>query len=180
MFLGPSQIALIAGELIFLPDPHRQLSNHSCAPHRREPTARRELADRENVLPRTIRTYRDRIEALDLVRVDERGSRLARSFQTATEHRDAVVPTFLENGQLLLDAADTLLLPERYGDPKDPLGSVLFWPPDTLQLLGYPTVGPWLRVAAVLTATRCFNDDRTVRVGLLVKQTSFFSTHRCS
>jgi predicted transcriptional regulator len=39
----------------------------------------RELADRADVSARTVRNYRDRLEALDLIRVDESGYRLTLS-----------------------------------------------------------------------------------------------------
>jgi hypothetical protein len=86
------------------------------------------LADRTDVSTRTVRNYRDRLRALDLIRVDESWYRLALSFQRATERRDSVAPTVIERNQTLLDAADTLLetllTPDRYGDSDDPLGSV--------------------------------------------------------
>ena len=110
--------------------------------------SQRELADQADVSTRTIRNYRDRLEALDLIRVDENGYRLALSFQTATERHDPVVPTVLEERQTLLDAADsllgTILPPNRYGDPNDLLGSALFWPPNPSRLLEHPMVGPWM------------------------------------
>jgi hypothetical protein len=71
--------------------------------------SQRELANRTEISTRTIRNYRDRLEALDLIRVDENGYRLALSFQTTTECRDPVVPAVLKERQTLLDIADTLL-----------------------------------------------------------------------
>ncbi|MDG5821700.1 HTH domain-containing protein [Natronococcus sp. A-GB7] len=71
--------------------------------------SQRKLADRADVSARTIRNYRDRLEALDLIRVDESGYRLALSFQTTTVRREPVVPAVLEKNQTLLDAADALL-----------------------------------------------------------------------
>ncbi|ELY56253.1 hypothetical protein C491_14937 [Natronococcus amylolyticus DSM 10524] len=133
-----------------------------------------ELADRANVSARTIRNYRDRLEALDLIRVDENGYRLALSFQTTTERCDPVVPTHLEENQTLLDAADslleTLLTPDRYGDPADPLGSALFWPPDPERLLEHPMVGPEMRLAAALSATESIEDNQSVRMGSPLEQ----------
>ncbi|AGB37102.1 hypothetical protein Natoc_1278 [Natronococcus occultus SP4] len=88
-----------------------------------------ELADQADVSPRMVRNYQDRLEALDLIRADESGYRLALSFQTATERRDSVIPAALEENQILLDIVDSLfemfLPPDRYGDPNDPLGSAL-------------------------------------------------------
>ena len=136
--------------------------------------SQRELADRADVSTRTVRNYRDRLEALDLIRVDEIGYRLALSFQTATERRDPVVPTVLEESQTLLDVADTLLeafLPsDRYGDPDDLLGGGLFWPPDLERLLDHPTVGPWIRLAATLTATESTKDNQPVQMGSSLEQ----------
>ena len=138
------------------------------------------LADRADVSTRTIRNYRDRLEAIDLIRVDESGYRLALAFQTATERHDPVVPTVLEESQTLLDAADalleTILPPDRYGDPDDPLGGALFWPSDPLQVLDHPTAGPWMRLAATLTATEFTEDNRAVQMGSPLEQQSLSHT----
>ena len=136
--------------------------------------SQRELADRAVVSTRTIRNYRDRLETLDLIRVDKNGYRLALSFQTATERHDPVVPAVLEGNQTLLDAADsllgTILPPNRYGDPNDLLGSALFWPPNPSRLLDHPTVGPWIRLAAIFTATESTEDNRAVQMGSPLEQ----------
>jgi hypothetical protein len=114
------------------------------------------------------------VVSLDLIRVDENGYRLALSFQTTTERRDPVVPTVLEESQTLLDAVDSLLgmilPPNRYGDLDDPLGSVLFWPPDPSRLLEHPMVGPWMRLAAALTATEFIDGSRAVQMGSPLEQ----------
>jgi DNA-binding NarL/FixJ family response regulator len=136
--------------------------------------SQRELADRADVSTRTVRNYRDRLQALDLIRVDENGYRLALSFQTATERHDPVVSTVLEKNQTLLDAADsllgTILLPSRYADPGDPLGSTLFWPPDPSRLLEHPTVGPWMRLAAALSAPELVEGSQAIQMGSPLKQ----------
>jgi hypothetical protein len=96
------------------------------------------------------------------------------SFQTTTERRDPVVSTVLEESQTLLDAADalleTILPPNRYGDPNDPLGSTLFWPPDPVRLLEHPAIALWLRIAAALTATEFTEDNWTARMGPPLEQ----------
>ncbi|MFC6764328.1 HTH domain-containing protein [Natrinema soli] len=142
--------------------------------------SQRELADRTDVSTRTIRKYRDRLEALDIIRVDESGYRLTLSFQTASERRDPVLSTVLEENQTLLDAADalleTILPPDRYGDPNDPLGSVLFWPPDPLRLLEHSTIGPWLQIAAALTATETPRNGRAVHIGPPLEQQALSCT----
>lgn len=45
---------------------------------------------------------RERLEALNLIRTDENGYRLALSVQTTPERRDPVVPTVLEENQTLI------------------------------------------------------------------------------
>ena len=89
-----------------------------------------------------------------------------------------MVPTVLEESQTLLDAADAflglLLLPNHYGDPDDPLGSVLFWPPNPSRLLEHPMVGPWLRIAAALTATESTEDNRAGQIGPSLEQQPLF------
>ncbi|ELY55607.1 hypothetical protein C491_15602 [Natronococcus amylolyticus DSM 10524] len=136
--------------------------------------SQRELAERADVSTRTVRNYRDRLEALDLISIDENGYRLTLSFQTTTERREPVAPAVLEESQTLLDAADalleTILPPDRYGDPDDPLGNVLFWPPDPLRVLEHPMVGSWLRLAAALTATEPTEGSRAVQMGSSLEQ----------
>jgi hypothetical protein len=91
-----------------------------------------------------------------------------------TERRDPVVPAAHEENQTLLDAADslvgTILPPNRYGDPNDPLGSALFWSPDPSRLLEHPIVSPWIRLAATLTATESLEDGRTIQMGPSLEQ----------
>ncbi|ELY67242.1 HTH domain-containing protein [Natronococcus jeotgali] len=141
--------------------------------------SQQELADRAEISTRTIRNYRDRLEALDLIRVDENGYRLAVSFQTTTERRNPIVPTVLEKNQTHLDAADalleTVLPPDRYGDPNDPLGSALFWPPDPGRLLDHPMIGSWMRLAAALTATKPTEDSRAI-MGPPIEQQALLRT----
>ncbi|WP_323174094.1 HTH domain-containing protein [Natrialba sp. PRR66] len=136
--------------------------------------SQRDLADRAGVSARTIRNYRNQLEAFDLIRIDENGYRLALSFQTTSERRDSVVPTVLEENQTLLDAADalleTILPPERYSDPDDPLGSVLFWPPDPQRLLDHHRVGPWLQLAAALTVAGSTGNNQAVQMGPPLEQ----------
>jgi hypothetical protein len=142
--------------------------------------SQRELANRADVSTRTVRNYRDRLEALDLIRVDENGYRLALSFQTATECHDPVVSIVLEESQTLLDAADAflraILPPNRYGDPNDLLGSALFWPPDPSRLLEHPMVGPWMRLAAALTARGVNENNQTVQMGPQLEQQALWCT----
>ncbi|MFC6766420.1 HTH domain-containing protein [Natrinema soli] len=139
----------------------------------------RELADRAGVSVRTVRNYRDRLEALDLIRVDENGYRLTLPFKTSAERREPVVPAILEGIQTLLDTADafleTILPLDRYGDPDDPLGGILFWPPDPLRLLEHSMVGPWLRLAVTLTATESTRNNRTVQMGPPLEQQALSS-----
>jgi hypothetical protein len=136
--------------------------------------SQRKLAYRADISARTVRNYRDRLEALDLIRIDENGYRLVLSFQTATERRNPVVPTVLKKNQTLFNAADsllgTILPPSRYGDPGDPLGSVLFWPPDPERLLEHRLVDPWLRIATALTAAEFTEENRAVQMEASLEQ----------
>ncbi|MGQ3723397.1 helix-turn-helix domain-containing protein [Natrialba aegyptia] len=142
--------------------------------------SQRELADRADVSTRAIRNYRNQLEALDLICIDKYGYRLALSFQTPAERRTSVVPKFSGNDQSLLDVADALLEmilpPERYGDPDDPLGSVLFWPLDPYRLLEHPAVGVWLGVAAAFEGTAQPGDGQIVIIGPQIKQESLVSS----
>ncbi|WP_345779398.1 alpha/beta fold hydrolase [Natrinema sp. SYSU A 869] len=76
---------------------------------------------------------------------------------------------------------ETILPPERYGDPDDPLGSVLFWPPDPQRLLSHHRVGSWLRLAAALTAAGSTGNNRAVQMGPPLEQQALsHTTHRIS
>lgn len=61
--------------------------------------SQRELADRADVSTRMIRRYRDRLEPLDLIWVDDTGYRLALSFQTATDRRNPLFQPFSRRGR---------------------------------------------------------------------------------
>jgi hypothetical protein len=142
--------------------------------------SQRELADRADISVRTIRNYRDRLEALDLIRVDENGYRLALSFQTTAEPRDPAVPAVLKERQTLLDAADallgTILPPNQYGDPDNPLGKVPFCPPNPSRLLDHALVGPRLRMVAAPTTVDDSKNNRIVQIGPPLNQQSLSHT----
>lgn len=90
--------------------------------------SQRELADRAGVSTQSLRNNRDVLEALGLVSIDGNGWRLQLAFRTTEEHRAGIVPdvvstTFIDAVSELLE---TLLPPERYGDPDDAIGETLF------------------------------------------------------
>ncbi|WP_312908532.1 HTH domain-containing protein [Natronosalvus caseinilyticus] len=118
-----------------------------------ESISKMELADRADVSPKTVYNYRDDLESLGLLLVTDDGYRLALSFSTSKERADPVLPSFADGS--FLEAVDELLIeslpPDRYGDPSDPIGGVLFWPQDPWALLDHEEYGPWIRLAAKLT-----------------------------
>ncbi|WP_226043427.1 helix-turn-helix domain-containing protein [Natrinema sp. DC36] len=120
-----------------------------------EPITQKELADRAGVRARTVRNHRNRLQGLGLLEITDDGYRLALSFRTPEERQSEVYPEIVATDEILIvEAADAvledLLPPDRYGDPDDPAGGVLFWPPDPLQLLVMDDVGPWITAAAAL------------------------------
>lgn len=75
----------------------------------------------------------------------------------------------------LPEAIDDLLaaiLPlAQYADPDDPVGGVLFWPPDPWLLQDHDDLGPWIGLAASLIgAEPPTKTDKTVRMGPSIKQ----------
>lgn len=58
-----------------------------------------------------------------------------------------------------------MLPPERYGDPEDPIGGILFWPPDPWILLNHPDIESWTRLAAQLTGTEQLDRKTSIAVG---------------
>ena len=85
---------------------------------------------------------------LGLVSIDGNGWRLQLAFRTTEERRAGIVPDAINSAfvDAVSELLETFLPPDRYGDPDDPLGSVLFWPPDPSRLLEHATVGPWMRL----------------------------------
>lgn len=131
------------------------------------PVSQRELADRADVSTQAIRDNRGALEALDLVRVTEDGWRLALSFRSRAERRDPVTPSTLENAGLLDvldDVLETLLPTDEYSDPSDPVGGVLFWPPDPWGLRDDSKPEGWLMLAAALADEDPPVEDRSSSV----------------
>ncbi|UTF52788.1 helix-turn-helix domain-containing protein [Natronosalvus rutilus] len=138
-----------------------------------EPLSKTELAERADVSPKTVYNYREDLESLGLLLVTGDGYRLALSFSTSEERADPVLPSFADGS--FLDAVDALLLeslpPDRYGDPSDPIGGVLFWPQDPWALLNHDEYGPWVWLAAKLTGeTPPDEDDSDLLMGPVNKQ----------
>lgn len=136
------------------------------------PITQSELADRAGVSTQTIRNHRESLKALGLIQIGEDGYRLELS--TSDERDVAIVPTLVENGTLL-DAVDALLTehlpPGRYGDPEDPVGGVLFWPPDPWSLQGHDDLASWLELAARLVdADRPTDGSTTIAMGPEIEQ----------
>ncbi|RQG93754.1 helix-turn-helix domain-containing protein [Natrarchaeobius oligotrophus] len=138
------------------------------------PLSQSELADRADVSTRTVRNHETMLVSLGVLDGED-GYRLTLSFQTPEERREALVPPLVESGDLL-DAADGLLLeylpPKRYGDPDDPLGRVLFWPPDPWLLEDHDELGPWfdLGVRLVDVDRPSPTEETVVTMGPTVEQ----------
>ncbi|PCR88671.1 DUF5817 domain-containing protein [Natrinema ejinorense] len=116
-----------------------------------EPLSQKQLADLADVTARTVRNHADRLTALSLVSHSREGWRLSISFPTRSERHEPVVPTLTTDDGRLLDTTDPLLEsmlpPDRYADPDDPAGGVLYWPQDPWALLEIGEFQPWMTVA---------------------------------
>ncbi len=139
-----------------------------------EPLSQVELADRADVSTQSIRNNRDALEALGIVSIERGAWRLNLSFRTTEERRNPVTPELV--GSTFTEAVDALLTailpPERYGDPEDPVGGVLFWPPDPWVLVDNSDLKPWVRLAARLTGTECPDSETTISVEPAIEQTA--------
>ncbi|UHQ96412.1 winged helix-turn-helix domain-containing protein [Natrinema halophilum] len=114
-----------------------------------------ELADRADVSARSVRNNVAELEAVGLLDSTD-GYRLTMSFRTRKERRSSVVPNLVDGTATLIDTVDSLLErslpPDRYGDPDDPLGKALWWPPDPWILEGNDDLGGWFSVSVRLAA----------------------------
>lgn len=139
-----------------------------------ERPSQRELADHADVSTQSLRNNRNVLEALGLVSVDGNGWRLQLSFRTTEERRTGIVPDVV--GDTFVDAVSKLLEtrppPERYGDPDDPVGGILFWPPDPWSLTDHTDTEPWTRLAAQLTGAERPDCKTLIAVGPSICQQS--------
>lgn len=137
-----------------------------------ESLSQTELANRADVSTQSIRNHRETLEALDVITVDGTTYRLTLSFDTPGERREPVYPSFVSSG--FIDAVDSLLEavlpPERYGDPNDEVGKVLFWPPNPWGLLDNDDLSQWVELAAALTGTERPERESTVSFGPSIEQ----------
>ncbi|WP_249038892.1 HTH domain-containing protein [Haloterrigena salifodinae] len=134
----------------------------------------KELAERADVSAQTIRNHRDKLEALGLLHAGEDGYRLLLSFRTREERQSPVTPEFVDmEFMVAIDALlEGTLPPGRYGDPDDPIGGVLFWPPETWMLLNNDRLCEWTKLAAALTGTEISELVETVTMGPEIEQTA--------
>jgi hypothetical protein len=143
-----------------------------------EPLTQTELANRADVSTQTIRNNRDALEALDVIRVEGAEFRLSLSFSTTAERRSGIVPSPVGKDTAFMDVLDTLLLSvlpaDRYGDPSDRVGGVLFYPQEPWQLLEHEQLSGWVKLIARLTETEIpeQTENSTVSVGPAIKQQS--------
>lgn len=122
------------------------------------PLSKSELAEDADISNSSVGTYDDYLIALGLMAETEAGYRFALSFRD--ERGDRVLPDIVEEAATLADIAARLLethLPaDRYGDPTDDVGGLLFWPPNPRPLLDHEDFGPWMAVAV-----RCLDATET-------------------
>jgi len=134
-----------------------------------------ELADRAGVSTQSLRNHKATLTALDIVRVDDAAWRVSLSFSGSDERSSPVIPTvvsgeFIEAVDAIVDAT---LPPGRYADPDDPVGKMLWHPPNPWGIPDKdPMLAPWIRLAAALTATESPEGDTRLSVGPTVDQTS--------
>jgi hypothetical protein len=135
--------------------------------------SQRELADRAGVSTQSVRNNREFLQALDIVDVDADGWRLAVAYNSRKERRDPRLPASVRAAlpETLDLIVATALPPGRYGDPDDPVGSVLHWPPDPWRLLEADhELGPWLALAARLAGVARPEESSTVEMGPTIVQ----------
>jgi len=135
--------------------------------------SQRALADGAGVSTQSVRNNREFLEALNVVDIDADGWRLAVAYDSREERRDPRLPAPV--GAALPEALDaivaTALPPDRYGAPDDPVGSVLYWPPDPWRLLEADhELGPWLALAARLAGADRPEEPATVEMGPTIVQ----------
>jgi hypothetical protein len=138
-----------------------------------EPLSQRELADRADVSPRSVRNHAATLEAFDLLRATDDGLRFALSFRSERADRDreaAVLPSYAvgnPNRDGLTRGSDVLFQiverliddPSRLADPSDPIGGVFFdIDPGGFDAVAdrlcrpnaWPWLAPWLSVVGAL------------------------------
>lgn len=135
-----------------------------------------ELADRAGVSTRSVRNNAAELEAIGLLDRSD-GYRLRLSFQTTDERNTPVTPA-IGAADSALDIADallsTVLPPERYADPDDPLGGLLFWPQAPWQLATHDDLAPWFglarRLAGIDQPADLVDDETQVQMGPAIAQ----------
>ena len=138
-----------------------------------EPLSQRELADRADVCPRSVRNHAATLEAFDLLRATDDGLRFALSFRSERAEPDreaAVLPSYAvgnpdrddltRGSDVLFQIVERLIDdPSRLADPSDPIGGVFFdIDPGGFDAVAdrlcrpnaWPWLAPWLSVVGAL------------------------------
>lgn len=145
-----------------------------------EPLSVTEICDHAGRDRSTWYDYVDELEATGLILQEDGGWRLAITFRDDAErYGDDVVPSMVESQSFLM-AVDEILVnvlpPDRYGDPGDPLGGVLFDLPDSPSNPWAATagdeIGPWIHRAALVTNAARPDPEISVAMGPRIEQTA--------
>lgn len=130
------------------------------------PLCKGELAERSDVSEKTVNRHEEELKALGLLLIEDGEYRLALSFPETDERRNPVLPELVTDSDVwtaILDVVDKLLvttLPaERYADPDDPVGGVLWYPQDPFSLLDHAGFGPWVELAILLLGEELPNQE---------------------
>lgn len=123
-----------------------------------KPLCKDDLAEQSNVSEKTVDRHEEKLKALGLLLIEDNKYRLSLSFSTKAERRSAVLPDLVTASDVwtvTLDVVDELLvssLPaDRYADPADPVGGVLWQPQTPLDLLDHADFGPWIALVVLLS-----------------------------
>ncbi len=120
-----------------------------------EPVELDVLLERAGISERSLQRHRDRLSVVGLLEKTDSGYRCPLAFPESEKYHTEYWPSTTSDS--FLEGIDALLLtelsPERYGDPTDPLGGLLFYPRNPGGAIEDTVVGPWAELIRRLTAT---------------------------
>lgn len=120
-----------------------------------KPLSLDDLLERARISNRSFQRHHNRLFALDLLEETDRGYRCPVAFPESEKQQ--IERWLSTTSQSFLEAVDALLLaelpPDRYGDPDDPLGGLLFEPQAPGDALEDSVIGPWAELVRRLSGT---------------------------